>query len=150
MYSRSCFLLKATSTRARTFLSINRKKCRLWSQKSTSSTSRFFTFWVQWPPAGCSFIWLFFELLGDVFEPFWLDRGQARPWQLRSSLILWAFDFVTVLRMGPVRTRHSSHDFGWQSSHSVDLTGWPPKMASIEIWIPWCNAHKSHLTCQQH
>ena len=38
--------------------------------------------------------------------------------------------------MGPVRIRHSSHDFGWQSSHSVDLAGWQAKMASIEIWIP--------------
>ena len=41
--------------------------------------------------------------------------------------------------------RHSSHDFGWQSSHSVDLAGWQAKMASIEIWIPWCNAHKPHF-----
>ena len=46
--------------------------------------------------------------------------------------------------MGPVRIRHSSHDFGWQSSHSVDLAGWQAKMASIEIWIPWRNAHKPH------
>ena len=37
---------------------------------------------------------------------------------------------------GPVRIRHSSHDLGWQSSHSVDLAGWQAKMASIEIWIP--------------
>ena len=32
--------------------------------------------------------------------------------------------------MGPVRIRHSSHDFGWQSSHSVDLAGWQAK------WLP--------------
>ena len=32
--------------------------------------------------------------------------------------------------MGDVRIRHSSHDFGWQSSHSVDLAGWQAKMAS--------------------
>ena len=38
--------------------------------------------------------------------------------------------------MGPVRLHHSSHDFGWQSSHSVDLAGWQAKMVSIEIWIP--------------
>ena len=38
--------------------------------------------------------------------------------------------------MGPVRIRHSSHGFGWQSSHSVDLAGWQAKMASIEIGIP--------------
>ena len=32
------------------------------------------------------------------------------------------------LAMGPVRIRHSSHDFGWQSSHSVDFAGhgWLP------------------------
>ena len=48
--------------------------------------------------------------------------------------------------MGPVRIRHSSHDFGWQSSHSVDLAGWQAKMASIEIWIQWRNAHKPHFT----
>ena len=47
--------------------------------------------------------------------------------------------------MGPVRIRHSSHDFGWQSSHFVDLAGWQAKLASIEIWIPWRNAHKPHL-----
>ena len=45
---------------------------------------------------------------------------------------------------GPVRLHHSSHHFGWQSSHSVDLAGWQAKMASIEIWIPWRNAHKPH------
>ena len=46
--------------------------------------------------------------------------------------------------MGPVRIRHSSHNFGWQPSHAVDLAGWQAKMASIEIWIPWRNAHKPH------
>ena len=40
------------------------------------------------------------------------------------------------VKVGPVRIRHSSHDFGWQSSHSVDLAGWQANMASIEIWIP--------------
>ena len=42
---------------------------------------------------------------------------------------------VMVLTMGPasVRIHHRSHDFGWQSSHSVDLAGWQAKMASIEI-----------------
>ena len=37
--------------------------------------------------------------------------------------------------MGPVPICHSSHDFGWQSSHSVDLAGWQAKMASIEIFF---------------
>ena len=35
--------------------------------------------------------------------------------------------------MGPVRTRHSSHDFAIQSSRSVDLAGWQVKTASIEM-----------------
>ena len=46
--------------------------------------------------------------------------------------------------MGLVRIRHSSRDFGWQSSRSVDLAGWQVKMATIEIWIPWRNAYKPH------
>ena len=48
------------------------------------------------------------------------------------------------MAMGPVRVHHSSHVLGWQSSHSVYLAGWQVKMASIEIWIPWRNAHKPH------
>ena len=56
-------------------------------------------------------------------------RGHPGGFHLGFSL------FVYI--MGPVRTRHhGSHDFGWQSSHSVDLAGWQAKMASIEIWIP--------------
>ena len=35
--------------------------------------------------------------------------------------------------MEPVRIRRSSHGFGWQPSHSVDLAGWQAKMASIDI-----------------
>ena len=38
--------------------------------------------------------------------------------------------------MGPVRIRHSSHGFGLQSSHSMDLAGLQAKIASIEICIP--------------
>ena len=48
----------------------------------------------------------------------------------------------TKAQMGPVRTRYNTHNFGWQSSHSVDLVGWQAKMATIEIWIPWSYAHK--------
>ena len=35
--------------------------------------------------------------------------------------------------MGPVRIRHSSHDFGWQSSHSVDLAGGKPKWLPLKV-----------------
>ena len=44
--------------------------------------------------------------------------------------------------MGPARIGRTSHEFATQSSHSVDLAGCQAKMASIEIWIPWRNAHK--------
>ena len=46
--------------------------------------------------------------------------------------------------MGPVHVRHSSHEVSTQPSHSVDRAGWQAKMASIEFWIPWHNAHGPH------
>ena len=51
---------------------------------------------------------------------------------------------VFPLQTGPVRIHHSAHDLATQSSHSVDRAGWQAKMASIEFWIPWRNAHKPH------
>ena len=53
--------------------------------------------------------------------------------------------------MGHVRLRHSSHDFGRQSSQSVNLklAGWQAKMASIEIWIAWndaCQPSKAQIS----
>ena len=47
--------------------------------------------------------------------------------------------------MGPVQIHHNSHHFAIQFSHSVDLARWQAKMASIEIWIPWRDAHKPRL-----
>ena len=38
--------------------------------------------------------------------------------------------------MGPVRIRHSSHDFGWHGSPVILWISLQAKMASIEIWIP--------------
>ena len=46
--------------------------------------------------------------------------------------------------MGPVRIRHSIQEIATQSSHSVDRAGWQAKMASIELWIPSCNADGPH------
>ena len=66
-----------------------------------------------------------------------MDYSEAK-WDLGTLLCQWGRGW------GPVRIRHSSHAFGWQSSHSVDLAGWQAKMASIDIWIPWRNAHKPH------
>ena len=46
--------------------------------------------------------------------------------------------------MRPVRIRHRSHHSATQSSHLVDRAGWQAKMASIEFWMPWRNAHWPH------
>ena len=65
------------------------------------------------------------------YIPVIINIASCKP-EPTLSLSLQNFESL----MGPVRIRHSSHDFGWQSSHSVDLAGWQAKMASIEIWIP--------------
>ena len=71
-----------------------------------------------------------------------LDRGVATLAFLpdRSD----TFCFGPFLGMWFVRMRHSSHDFATNSCHSVDLAGWQAKIASIEFWIPWRNAHKPY------
>ena len=51
---------------------------------------------------------------------------------------------VWLLTTGAVRVRHSMWEFATQASHSVDTAGWQAKMASIELWIQWCNAHRPH------
>ena len=81
----------------------------------------------------------------------WKFWGEAVLLSTASSVLQQAMQAIKQFnRMGPVRIRHSSHNFGWQSSHSVDLAGWQAKnlMASIEIWIQWRNAHKPHLLRQ--
>ena len=118
----------------------------------------------------CTVRWLKMHILDLVVSP--RERTLALQWVFVGGRIAWepqSFDrdslsdrsyshtlkigvmeiqaFSPAPTMGPVRIRHSSHDFGWQSSHSVDLAGWQAKMASIEIWIPWRNAHKAHLFC---
>ena len=46
--------------------------------------------------------------------------------------------------MGAVCIRHSIWEIATQASHCVDAAGWQAKMASIELWIQWCNAHGPH------
>ena len=70
--------------------------------------------------------------VGDIL---WALRSTLRT-QLKCQSCQSQLSTVLCQAMGPVRIRHSSHDFGWQSSHSVDLAGWQAKMASIEIWMP--------------
>ena len=63
----------------------------------------------------------------------WVGHRWAR--ENLSKWIKW------VLSMGPVRIHYSSHHFATQASHFVDRSGWQAKMASIEFWIQWRNAH---------
>ena len=70
---------------------------------------------------------------------------QSPPIEVHFVVMCKAWSENVFSQMGPVRIRHSSHDFGWQSSHSVDLAGWQAKLASIEIWIPWRHGYKPHL-----
>ena len=46
--------------------------------------------------------------------------------------------------MGSVYIRHSIREIATQSSQSVEGAGWQAKMASIEPWIQWRNAHDTH------
>ena len=84
--------------------------------------------WHIWPTFLLNFFMKFSQKMPLYIFYTMMQKSQKRP----------------KTQMGPVRMRHRSHDFGWQSSHSVDLAGWQAKMASIEIWIPWRNAHKPH------
>ena len=54
------------------------------------------------------------------------------------------FFFIFLSQSEPVRIHHSSHHFATQPSHFVDRTGWQAIMASIQLWIPWRNAHGPH------
>ena len=53
-----------------------------------------------------------------------------------------------LLEVGPACVHHNTHEIAAQPSHSVDRTGREAKMASIEFWIPWRNAHKPHCLHQ--
>ena len=86
------------------------------------------------------FFWL--RVLSEVRRV--VKQSATKPWrECRSFLFDWHLQIcIRPFLMGTVWIRHSSHDFGCQSSHSVDLAGWQAKMASIEIRTPWRNAHK--------
>ena len=43
---------------------------------------------------------------------------------------------TSMMQMGPMRIRHSSHDFRWQSSHSVDLAGGGGGGGGKPTWLP--------------
>ena len=81
--------------------------------------------------------------VSNAIDDFVKDGDGQRSWSFAGTV-----DVQGKSRglMGPVRVRHSSHHFATQPSHSVDLAGWQAKMASIEIWIPWCNTnvHRPH------
>ena len=106
----------------------------------------------QWKPERNSF-WLLLTMreslkMSDPFTERWPPLLSCR---LQKVCPLVSFNLCVLSRimdlvilMGPAWIRHCSHNFGWQSSHSVDLAGWHAKMASIEIWIPWRNVRKPH------
>ena len=130
----------------------NHRSCPILEQtpKSTASTSRFLLFGFKDhllvillldSPLSC---WPTFLSFFDLKEVKQGHDSFGLVW-FCEHLILLAF-YEWVLCEHVIVHNH----FGWQSSHSVELAGWPAKMASIEIWLPWCNAHKSHLTCQRH
>ena len=50
-------------------------------------------------------------------------------------------DLTKALRVGPVWIRHGSHKIPTQPNRCVDRAGWQAKMASIDVWLPWRNAH---------
>ena len=76
-----------------------------------------------------------------VFPISYLHTFQMDP----SAIFLQEFCISAIhLEMGHVRMCHSSHQIATQSSHFVDRDGWQAKMASIEFWIPWRNAHAPH------
>ena len=58
------------------------------------------------------------------------DRKHAKREDL-STVAPHSRHYSETFKMGPVRIRHSSHNFATQSTHSVDLAGWQGKMASI-------------------
>ena len=54
-----------------------------------------------------------------------------------------ALDCIMLKTISNGACAHTSSftPFATQSSHVVDRAGWQAKMASIEFWIPWHNAH---------
>ena len=56
--------------------------------------------------------------------------------------------FNLLSAMGAVRIRHSIREFATQSVILLILV-WQAKMASIELWIRWCNAHGPPLNFQR-
>ena len=56
-------------------------------------------------------------------------------------------EMESASEIGAVRIRHSIWEFATQTVIVwilLDTAGWQAKMASIELWIQWCNAHGPH------
>ena len=104
----------------------------------------------------------------DAKEPISLHQAVDAYWYMyREIRFLTTLTGSFLSRTGPpilagsLLSRTGSSMFGklleWglfkyvivhtQPSHSVDLAGWQAKMASIEFWIPWRNAHMTHCIC---
>ena len=77
----------------------------------------------------------FFDFYPSVLRYRYSCENRRREWMpqnLNFSSRISKIRIIFLGQMVPVRIRRSSHDFGWQSSHSLDLAGWHGKMASIE------------------
>ena len=62
--------------------------------------------------------------------------------QTKCNMVILQASKVSMARdrMGAVHIRHCIREFCHPASRSVDTAGWHDKMASIELWIQWCNA----------
>ena len=76
-----------------------------------------------------------------------LKKRTREQWQKMMNLdeactvfMIWS---ATLLHLWGIR--HRLHHFATQASHFVDRAGWQAKMASLEFWIPWRNAHCPQL-----
>ena len=74
----------------------------------------------------------------------WPALVRDSVWHSMHGTVRVLHQNTVYTQIGPVCIRHSYHHFATQSSHLVDRAGWQAKMASIEFWIPWRNAHGPH------
>ena len=152
-YSTSCFSANSLRATAKWTLCWD---CNLTFRPAVSEYLNFFdrtilSVWRQkrFPPFRCSkltsFLLWFLQFCCPLFEAC-LIGGRAQTLMCLGKLnqLCWVAAIAKGWRMGPVWIRYHSHHFATQSSHSVDRAGLRAKLSSIEIWIPWRNAHGRH------
>ena len=93
------------------------------------------------PQASNLFVWVSGESVHSLFLEFYDHR--PRNSALYEPVFVFHLNTFSFW-MGRMRMCCRSHHFATQSSHFVDGAGWQAKMASVEFWIPWRNAHGRH------